>query len=83
MSRTLSPFKIGSMVDSSPLNDLVHIDRFDSNFHLARFDLSEIEQAIDQIEQALSVIEKILKIFRLQSRDLALGFAQNQDVHSR
>ena len=48
------------------------------HFHLARFDLAEFQQAVDLIEQALCVTEKILEIFSLQSRNLALGGAQNQ-----
>src|SRR5262249_221833 len=52
----------------SPLNHLVHLDRSHMNLHLAGFDSTEFQQAIDLIEQTLSVIEKILEIVSLQWR---------------
>ena len=60
------------------MDDFLDSDGFDSNFHLARLNLGEIEQAINEIEQALGVIKEILEILSLQLRDLSLGFAPNQ-----
>ena len=60
------------------MDDFLDSDGFDSNFHLARLDFGEIEQAINEIEQALGVIKEILEILSLQLRDLSLAFAPNQ-----
>ena len=51
---------------SVAMNDFVNLDRFEPHFHFARFDLGEIQQAVDQIEQSFGVIKEIVKIFFLQ-----------------
>ena len=66
-----------------PLNDLLHSNRFDSNFHLACFDLREIEQAVDQIEQALSVVEKILEILSSAIARSVPSVSRRTKAHSR
>ena len=57
------------------MNDLLHSNGFDPNFHLAGFDLGKIEQAINEIEETLSVTKEVLEILSLQLRDLPFGLA--------
>jgi len=59
------------------MENLAHVNGFDSHFHLASLDFGEVEEAINEVQKTLSVIEQILQIFLLQQRELPFSFAPN------